>query len=287
MLKKIIWRLKFLLLESWGKNLYVVLYTVFPFIRAGKDGRIHILEKQGLLTWNEEKHFISFNTLTIHYGDKAPISDIISIFFYHHPFVQKNFIKNSAFPFEGPYEEAGAALKEGDVVIDAGANIGIFSLFASQKVGTEGQVIAFEPIQETRVLLEKNISSHPIRNIKASHFALGEKTGTTTFSKDTGLLGSSGIFSKGENSEEVMEITLDEYVQINGIKKVDFIKADIEGMERSLLKGAEKTIREHKPKVAICIYHLPDDPEVILGLLKSFVPEYKFFKTDTKLFAYL
>lgn len=72
----------------------------------------------------------------------------------------------------------------------------------------------------------------------------------------------------------------------NKIPKIDFIKVDVEGMERDLLIGAEETIKRFKPKIAICIYHRPDDPEVIEGIIKKFVPTYKITKTNYKLFAY-
>ncbi|HQB50890.1 MAG TPA: FkbM family methyltransferase [bacterium] len=66
------------------------------------------------------------------------------------------------------------------------------------------------------------------------------------------------------------------------------MKADIEGAERLMLKGAEQTIRRFKPSIAIRIYHLPDDPEVIEAMLKEFVPEYKIEKFGRKtLYAYL
>ncbi len=60
-------------------------------------------------------------------------------------------------------------------------------------------------------------------------------------------------------------------------QKITFIKADIEGFEFDMLLGAEKTIKRDKPKIAICVYHRPEDLITILELLKNFVPEYRFF----------
>ena len=97
----------------------------------------------------------------------------------------------------------------------------------------------------------------------------------------------SGILNRGENRAIVEQITLDKFVKENNISQIDFIKADIEGMERNLLAGAEATIRRFKPGIAICIYHLPDDPEVLQGTLSKLVPEYKFIKTEKKLYAWV
>lgn len=60
-------------------------------------------------------------------------------------------------------------------------------------------------------------------------------------------------------------------------EKVTFIKMDIEGAEYNALLGCKKIIREQKPKLAICIYHKPEDiieiPELILSINK----EYQFY----------
>ena len=82
-------------------------------------------------------------------------------------------------------------------------------------------------------------------------------------------------------------ITLDEYVSSNGIPRVDFIKADIEGAERDMLKGATGILREFAPKLAICTYHLPDDPEVLSKLIMDANPSYRIIHKHNKLYAYV
>ena len=62
--------------------------------------------------------------------------------------------------------------------------------------------------------------------------------------------------------------TIDDYVSENGIVRVDFIKADIEGAERDMLRGVVKILQRFKPKLSICTYHLKDDPEVLESIVK-------------------
>jgi hypothetical protein len=58
-------------------------------------------------------------------------------------------------------------------------------------------------------------------------------------------------------------------------------------MERNLLRGAEQTIKKFKPKIAICTYHFPDDPEVLEKMIKNFIPEYNIIKSHQKLYAWV
>jgi hypothetical protein len=61
--------------------------------------------------------------------------------------------------------------------------------------------------------------------------------------------------------------SIDEFVESSGLRRVNFIKMDIEGAEREALKGARKTLAEMRPKLAISVYHLVDDIRVIANLI--------------------
>ena len=66
---------------------------------------------------------------------------------------------------------------------------------------------------------------------------------------------------------------------------VDFIKADIEGYERYMLEGAQETLRRFAPKLALCTYHFPDDPEVLAALITKANPAYRIVQRRAKLYA--
>jgi hypothetical protein len=81
-------------------------------------------------------------------------------------------------------------------------------------------------------------------------------------------------------------VTLDEVVETLGLPEVDFLKADIEGAERHALMGACATITRCRPRVAFCIYHYPDDPEVIARILRSYAPKYKMVFESSGRYVY-
>jgi FkbM family methyltransferase len=86
-------------------------------------------------------------------------------------------------------------------------------------------------------------------------------------------------------TEKISITTLDKFVEENRLERVDFIKSDIEGAERDMLKGATNVLKTFAPKLAICTYHLPDDPEVLENIILSANPAYKVVHLSHKLFA--
>ncbi|GFK94966.1 hypothetical protein NNJEOMEG_02814 [Fundidesulfovibrio magnetotacticus] len=93
-------------------------------------------------------------------------------------------------------------------------------------------------------------------------------------------LGSASSTREGTPNQtglSVPAITLDEYVRTNGLKKIDLIKLDVEGSETAILEGAEETIREHRPQLAICIYHSAAEFATIPELLRTTLPGYKHY----------
>lgn len=88
-------------------------------------------------------------------------------------------------------------------------------------------------------------------------------------------------------TEEIEAITLDQFVEMNHISKLDFIKADIEGAERLLLAGAKEVLQKFAPKLAICTYHYPEDPALLSFMIKQANPNYIIEKAYGKLYAYV
>lgn len=162
------------------------------------------------------------------------------------------------------YERGPVAIRPGDIVIDLGAHIGVFSRRALSRGAAK--VVAFEPDPRNRSCLEIGFSQE-IRDgrlIVVPAAAWNEDTVLKFHSEHL----CSQVSDHGEVS--VQARTIDGVVAELGLPRIDFIKADIEGAERTALLGASHTIRTFAPRLALCTYHLPDDTEVIPRLVRSF-----------------
>uniref|UniRef100_UPI0025DD2048 FkbM family methyltransferase n=1 Tax=uncultured Succinivibrio sp. TaxID=540749 RepID=UPI0025DD2048 len=134
------------------------------------------------------------------------------------------------------------------------------------------------------------IKKNKIDNVEPINVATGSETGEIGFHSTENM---NSIVVKGEvsNSDKLVKIVkLDDYFS----ESPTLIKMDIEGAELDSLKGASEIISKLKPKLAICIYHLPLDFYEIPKYLKALVPEYKFkirqhedLFWETVLYAYI
>lgn len=100
----------------------------------------------------------------------------------------------------------------------------------------------------------------------------GTWSGKTELCFDSTADGCSHI---GEGKTVIKTAVIDDIVDEND--KITFIKMDVEGAELESLKGAKKIIQRDRPKLAICIYHKPEDVITLPMYIKELVPEYKFY----------
>ncbi len=187
---------------------------------------------------------------------------------------------------EGPYEIDKVQVEPEDIVIDAGANLGLFTAYAACY---GKKVYAFEPIPKTLELLNmtQKLYGNKINIIKK---ALSNRTATVKMT-DIEYFGQNRIcryiFDQKRRNVDVDAITLDSFVENFAIPRIDFIKADIEGEERNMLLGATKVLQKFAPKLAICTYHNNDDPEILERIIKKANSKYKVIHKFKKLYAYV
>ena len=182
------------------------------------------------------------------------------------------------------YEFGDARIRPNDIVIDCGANIGLFSLLALSRMEAGGQLIAIEPVPSIRELLETNLS----RVISPGKYHVCERpvycdTRSMTLSLDEDVFTMHRLDmdrSAGKSAKiQVRTATIDDLVNDFRLPRVDFIKMDIEGAEIAALRGAAMTLKRWKPRLAISAYHQIDDFYEIPRLIYSLNPDYHTYVT--------
>lgn len=142
-------------------------------------------------------------------------------------------------------------LKPGMNIIDVGANIGLYTLIASNVIGTAGRVWSFEPAKDIYKLLRNNIKLNSLKNVTTNNIAIAEKTGTLRLVLEENQLDGYRYIERTNTHQRLQEtypvrvITIDNYFS-NILNNIDYIKIDVEGGEFDVLSGAQKTIGRSK-----------------------------------------
>ena len=143
-------------------------------------------------------------------------------------------------------------LAPGSTVLDVGANSGLFSLLAGRRDPTV-TVHAIEPVARVFSVLLGNVALNGLENVTCHRFACSDRSGVATLHVPAGeavpVMASllTGWADNAATGEEVGCRTVDQLVEDEGITRVDVIKIDAEGSEDAVLRGAEQTLREHRP----------------------------------------
>lgn len=177
-------------------------------------------------------------------------------------------------------------IKNNSTIIDAGANIGVFSLFA-RHLSSGCEIYAFEPTTKIFNVFQKTIVENNLSNqIHLFNMALGDKDKRMTLMQSRNGLESGNMLADSNclggressfvGSKEVSMMTLDKFVQERGVEKVDFIKIDTEGYEKQIIKGAKEVIKKFAPVIACSAYHLKNDEIEIPKLVLSINKEYDY-----------
>jgi FkbM family methyltransferase len=178
-------------------------------------------------------------------------------------------------------------LRKGDVVIDAGANVGYFTMLFSDLVGARGRVHAFEPVPATFGLLSENVRQFPYyTNVSLNCAALGDSDQKTKIFIPDGDHGQAALVYHRDASWKDAQVApidiemmrLDRYA--GGLEKIDLLKCDVEGAELLILRGAESSLRRFRPKVFLELDErwtssFGWSPKDVIGFLRSI--GYKYF----------
>jgi FkbM family methyltransferase len=163
----------------------------------------------------------------------------------------------------------------GDHVIDAGGCFGDTALGFADVVGERGHVYVFDPMPKHCSIMGEAVAMNPGLAPRISIFCVGLADEV----RNVPPLTDGDTINPGACivTDEVPTTTIDELALHHPVPRLDFIKMDIEGSELSALKGAETSIRRWRPKLAISLYHRPEDFFSIPLWIDSLGVGYRFF----------
>jgi FkbM family methyltransferase len=170
-------------------------------------------------------------------------------------------IDSLALTIHGEYEEFETELvlqsvREGQVVVDIGANIGYYTLLLASRVGVGGRVYAFEPEPGNFELLEKNVAANSLSNVVLERAAVSDHDGPLTLSISFVNRGDHRILDGpgGRRDVKVAGVTLDRALPPS--QKISFVKMDIQGAEGLALRGMKETLRNN-PEIRLAMEFWP------------------------------
>ena len=143
-------------------------------------------------------------------------------------------------------------IRKGDVIFDIGANIGYYSVLFSKLCGKHGFVHCFEPVPETFQLLLDSLVNSP--NAKANNLAAGDSEESMEISYDPEDSEKATLLGESESASSVRMVKvlpLDAYAREIQLKRLDFLKCDVEGFELKALKGMKDTLANHRPQISL------------------------------------
>ncbi|KAF2518983.1 FkbM family methyltransferase [Flavobacterium salilacus subsp. salilacus] len=167
------------------------------------------------------------------------------------------------------YQKQHTIIAPGEILLDIGTAEGLLSLLEIDKCS---HIYMVEPGEKFYKSLQKTFIPYKDK-VTIFNVAVGNEDTEIMFSDDslTGKI----VEGNEANAQKIDLRKIDTLLSNN--EKITYLKADIEGFEEEMLKGAELTIKRNKPKIAITTYHDQNDPKEIIRIIKGFVPEYNYY----------
>lgn len=197
-------------------NIFIKIKIFFMCVKEVKNWWIPVLMFFGL---SNEKKLVEFkNGLKCFMRDKSDAIAFFEIFFLNTNFPSKSFL-----------------IQESDTVIDVGAHVGYFTLYAA-RLATTGRIFSFEPNKESFHLLEENIKLNNFTNVNAVNSGVSDKTGKAELflSKDSSI-GNSMYLKDSTEKETIQVMSLSDIIKNYNIDFINFLKLDCEGAEFDII----------------------------------------------------
>lgn len=162
--------------------------------------------------------------------------------------------------------------------VDVGSLDGLSSVTFHRWSGKSSDVCyCFEPDKRNLIKTENNLKKFGIENYELFNKGVWDSTKELYFNANGTGQAHFVEDIDGDRKEGLVKLPVISIDEALAGKNVTFIKMDIEGSELMALRGAERTIREQKPKLAICVYHKPSDIVDIPSYVLNVRPDYKLY----------
>ena len=231
--------------DFFKRPLYYTAGKISKIMRDFQNHQNNKLIKAGNKAWNKlfkENEFIEFN-----------LASGVKINLYKDSVLSRSIYKG----FEKEETDyLTSILHEGDIFIDIGANIGLFSLMASKAVGIKGLVISFEPTPNTFSRLSENVKLNDFKNINVRNIGLSNVKDELTFYISKNGYDAWNSFAPSQDNKLEIAIkvpvsTLDiELINVEK-SKIKLVKIDVEGWEKFVLNGGRDFLLNFNPIVMI------------------------------------
>jgi FkbM family methyltransferase len=169
------------------------------------------------------------------------------------------------------YGRGSQGVHRGEVVLDGGANVGVFTR-AALAAGAS-KVISIEPAPENVESLRRNFTEEiKSGRVVIQSVGIWDQAGELPLRVDADNSARNSFilnFGPAASFVKVPLVTIDSVVKNLGLDSVNFIKLDIEGAEKKALSGARETLARFHPRLAVAMEHLPDDPVAIPAVVNS------------------
>jgi FkbM family methyltransferase len=163
---------------------------------------------------------------------------------------------------ERPLLALPGILRQGDIVVDAGADVGVWTAAMSRLVGPKGKVVSFEPYADSFQVLARIVRFLGLLNVSLEPLALGDVSGDVHLLTPLAASGkpmppysrvirSVQDLAPNTRSRPTRMTTLQQYALDHQLGRIAFIKVDIEGYELPMLRTAESLLRRDRPALLL------------------------------------
>lgn len=153
-------------------------------------------------------------------------------------------------------------LSAGDVLVDIGANVGVFAVLGSRLVGSTGRVVAIEASPTFHHRLTQHAELNGCDNIRAVNAAVSDSRKTLTFIlASSNNMGANSIVpydGPAESTFEMEALPLSELLDSDEVARARVIKIDVEGAEGGVVRGMKALLEQLRPDVEIAVEVTPD-----------------------------